>query len=239
MLLRTTDISSLKLYATHEHPCSYLQGQLATTVFIDPSAEINLALYGELSELGFRRSGSHIYRPPCRSCQACIPLRLPVAGIKLSRSQKRCLKRNADIDTRFVASIDTDEHYLLYERYLEQRHANGDMYPATRHQFREFLSAEWGSTRYLEFRLGNRLLALAVTDFLENGVSAIYTFYDPDEAGRSLGTYAILKQLDIAQQADLPYVYLGYWIKECAKMKYKTHFRPVQMFVQNRWITFT
>ncbi len=232
------DISSLKLYATHEHPCSYLPGRMATTVFIDPDAPVDRRIYSDLSDLGFRRSGGHLYRPHCQSCQACIPLRLPVEQFKATRSQKRCVRRNADLQIGLVDSINTDEHYDLYALYLEHRHADGDMYPATRTQYREFLSSEWNATRYIEFRLDQRLVALAVSDFLDRGVSAIYTFYDPLFADRGLGTFAVLTQIEIARQNKLDYVYLGYWIKDCLKMKYKSQFRPAQVYINNRWLTF-
>lgn len=232
------DVSSLKLYATHEHPCSYLRNKMATTVFIDPDADINKKSYSELSDFGFRRSGKHIYRPHCRLCQACIPVRIPVESLRSSRSHKRCLKRNLDADLSVVSSIQTDEHYALYERYIVGRHSDGDMYPPNREQFHDFLSSEWGTTRYLEWRVAGKLLAVAVTDELEQGLSAIYTFYDPDQEARSLGTFAILQQVQLARELGLPYVYLGYWIKECEKMRYKTRFRPLQMYVNNHWLTF-
>lgn len=232
------DVSSLKLYATHEHPCSYLRNKMATTVFIDPDAEINKKSYSELSDFGFRRSGKHIYRPHCRLCQACVPVRIPVASLRQSRSHKRCLKRNSDAELRIVPTIQTDEHYALYERYIVGRHSDGDMYPPSRDQFHDFLSSEWGTTRYLEWRTDGKLLAVAVTDELEQGLSAIYTFYDPDQDDRSLGTFAILQQTEMARRLNLPYVYLGYWIKECEKMRYKTRFKPLQMYVNNHWLTF-
>lgn len=232
------DISSLKLYATHEHPCSYLPGRMATTVFIDPDAPVDRRIYSDLSDLGFRRSGGHLYRPHCQNCQACIPLRIPVTEFKATRSQKRCARRNADLKIDLVGSINTDEHYKLYERYLAHRHADGDMYPATRSQYREFLSSEWNATRYIEFRLGHQLVAVAVSDYLDRGISAIYTYFDPAFTDRGLGTFAILTQIEMARFNSLDFVYLGYWIKDCLKMKYKSHFRPAQVYINNRWLTF-
>ena len=233
-------ISKLKLYTTHEHPCSYLPGRLATTVFIDPDADVNRSVYSELSDFGFRRSGQHIYKPHCQSCQACIAVRLPVATFRWRRTYRRTLQRNSDLQMRAVNSIDSDEHYRLYERYIEQRHSDGDMYPPSRDQFQEFLSAQWQSTQYLEFRVEatGQLLGVAVTDQLDQGLSAIYTFFEPDTAARSLGTYAILQQLLLAERNGLPYVYLGYWIKDCAKMRYKHAFRPLELYINHHWLTF-
>ena len=232
------DISTLKLYATHEHPCSYLEGETATTVFVDPYAPINASMYSELSDYGFRRSGKHLYRPHCSNCQACIPVRIPVSEFRFNRSQKRCLKRNEDVTIDVVADIDTNQHFALYERYLEQRHSDGDMYPPSREQFQEFLSAEWNTTRYLELKADNKLLAVAVSDKLDQGLSAIYTFYDPAEDVRSLGTLAVLRQILLARDLQLPYVYLGYWIKDCAKMRYKSQYKPLQMYINHQWLTF-
>ncbi|MBC6904911.1 arginyltransferase [Saccharophagus sp. K07] len=232
------DISSIKLYATHEHPCSYLKNRSATTIFVDPLLNMNGRIYSELSDFGFRRSGSHVYRPNCRNCQACIPVRIPVDIFRPNRSQKRCEKRNQDVSMNIVSSIKTDEHYALYERYICLRHSDGDMFPPSREQYDDFLSSEWGVTRYLEFRLSGRLIAVAVSDRLDQGLSAIYTFFDPDEESRSLGVLAVMRQIDLARSLGLPYVYLGYWIKECEKMRYKNQYRPLQAYINNTWLTF-
>lgn len=232
------DISTLKLYATHEHPCSYLSDKAATTVFVDPNAAIGAEAYSELSDYGFRRSGQHVYRPHCKSCQACIPVRIPVSSFKPNRSQKRCLKRNSDLTMSCVEHINSEAHYQLYDRYISERHHDGDMFPPSRQQYSEFLSSEWGITRFLEFRRKDDLIAIAVCDQLTNGISAIYTFFNPDETQRSLGTYAVLQQIELAKQWQLPYVYLGYWIKDCGKMNYKSQYRPLQMYVNQQWITF-
>ena len=233
------DISAIKLYATHEHPCRYLKDRAATTIFVDPALILNSHIYSELSDFGFRRSGKHIYRPNCRSCHACIPVRIPVEAFQPTRTQKRCLKRNADLTVTVRKTIKTDEHYSLYANYIQLRHADGDMYPPSREQYDDFLSAEWGVTRYLEFRSKDKLVGVAVSDQLDQGLSAIYTFFDPAESSRSLGVFAVLEQLKLAAQLGLPYVYLGYWIRECAKMRYKTQYRPLQMYINNHWLTFT
>ena len=231
------DISSIKLYATHEHPCSYLKDRSATTIFVDPMLTMNGRIYSELSDFGFRRSGAHVYRPNCRSCQACIPVRIPVALFQPSRAQKRCIKRNQDVISTLTDDINTDEHYALYESYINSRHADGDMYPPTRDQYEDFLSAEWGVTRYIELRLEGKLIGVAVSDRLDQGLSAIYTFFSPSETSRSLGVLAVLRQLELAQTLKLPYVYLGYWIRECDKMRYKNQYRPLDMFINNCWVT--
>ncbi len=231
-----TDLSKIKLFATQPHDCSYLVDQESTTIFVDPDAKVDTHLYSQLSEYGFRRSGNHLYRPKCKSCNACIPIRIPTDQFKLSRSQKRCLKKNADLHIVDVSNIDDDECYSLYEKYIACRHNDGDMFPASRSQYASFLSAEWEATHYLKIYHDKQLIAVAVTDVLDDAVSAIYTFFDPDEEKRSIGRYCILQQILWAKAQNFAHLYLGYWIKRCQKMNYKTDFRPFQLLVNNTWI---
>lgn len=234
--MAVSDLSNLKLFATAPHPCSYLDGEEATTVFIDPQAPVNKQLYSELSRLGFRRSGNHLYRPHCANCQACVSCRIPVALFHPARSQRRCLSRNRDLDIRLVDDIATDEHYDLYQHYIHSRHRDGDMYPPSRAQYESFLSRAWSLTRYMEYRDRGRLVGVAVCDLLDDGLSAIYTFFDNSQSRRSLGAFAILSQIEKARQLGLPYVYLGYWIRQCQKMSYKTQYRPLELLVNKRWV---
>ncbi|GAB2188964.1 arginyltransferase [Sessilibacter sp. MAH2] len=231
-----TNLANLKLFTTHPHKCSYLQDEIATTVFVDPDAEINREIYSRLSEIGFRRSGQHLYRPQCAFCSACIPVRIPVKEFTPNRQQKRCLKLNSDITFKVVNSIDAKKHYQLYEKYINERHADGDMYPPSRAQYSTFLTSEWGLTRFIEFYLESTLIAVAVIDELETGISAVYTFFDPELQSRSLGTFAILTQIQLAEELGLHAVYLGYWIKNCTKMTYKSKFKPLESYIDGRWI---
>jgi arginyl-tRNA--protein-N-Asp/Glu arginylyltransferase len=231
-----TDLSTLKLFATQPHPCSYIDGEQATTVFVDPEAKIDVSLYSQLSLLGFRRSGGHLYRPQCSNCQACMSCRIPVSLFRPNRSQRRCWQKNQDIQITPTERIDTLEHYNLYSRYIESRHQDGDMYPPSEEQYKAFLTSEWGSTRYLEFRLDGELIGVSVCDYLDDGLSAVYTFYNAELSERSLGKFAILAQIYRAQEMGLSYVYLGYWIKQCEKMNYKTDYRPLELLVNRRWL---
>lgn len=231
-----TDLSTLKLFATQPHPCSYIDGEQAITVFVDPEARIDANLYSQLSRLGFRRSGGHLYRPQCNNCQACMSCRIPVNLFKADRSQRRCWQKNQDIQINIVERIDTHEHYTLYARYIESRHQDGDMYPPSEAQYNAFLTSEWGATRYLEFRLEGELIGVSVCDYLDDGLSAVYTFYNADLRERSLGKFAILAQIYRAREMGLNYVYLGYWIKQCEKMNYKTDYRPLELLVSRRWL---
>ncbi|VTM10663.1 arginyl-tRNA-protein transferase [Pseudomonas aeruginosa] len=229
-----TELARLKFYATQPHPCSYLPEEQATTLFLDPSQPMDTQLYASLSEVGFRRSGDHLYRPHCQHCTACIAARIPVAGFSPNRQQRRILKRNAELQVIRKRPSFNEEYYDLYRRYIEQRHADGDMYPPSRDQFATFLVRDLPFCCFFEFRLHGRLLAIAVTDVLPNGLSAVYTFYDPDEEQRSLGRYAILWQIAETERLGLQAVYLGYWIKNCRKMNYKTQYRPIELFVNQR-----
>lgn len=232
-----TEFAELKFYATQAHDCSYLPGRKATTLFLDPQQAIDAQMYADLSEMGFRRSGEHLYRPHCQHCQACIPARIPTALFRANRQQKRILKHNLDLRVCAVRPVASEEHYNLYARYIEQRHADGDMYPPSREQFASFLLRDLSFCVFFEFRLGERLLAVAVTDVLPNGLSAVYTFFDPLEEKRSLGRLAILWQVAESARRGLPAVYLGYWIRDCRKMSYKSEYRPLELYVSQHWMT--
>lgn len=232
-------VPQLNLYATHKHSCSYLPEEEASTIFVDPNYPVDAFVYSRLSEIGFRRSGEHIYRPHCDQCQACIPLRLPVAAFQPNRRQQRCWNKNQDLEIHITEDIGSGEHYALYENYIRHRHSDGDMYPPSREQYDSFLSAQWDVTHYVEFRQGHRLLSLAVTDVLDHAVSAIYTFFDPLEAKRSLGIYSVLFQIELAKKLDLPYVYLGYWIQNSPKMAYKSQYQPYELFLAGEWQRYT
>ncbi|MXS19579.1 arginyltransferase [Pseudomonas oryzihabitans] len=231
-----TELARLKFYATQPHACSYLPNEQATTLFLDPSQPMNGQIYAELSELGFRRSGDHLYRPHCQLCKACVPARIPVARFHPSRKQSRVLKRNLDIKVTRCDPGFTEERYQLYARYISERHADGDMFPPSRGQFSTFLVSHLPYAFFYEMRVEDRLIGLAVTDVLPNGMSAVYTFYDPSEEKRSLGVFGILWQIAETRRLGLNAVYLGYWIKGCRKMSYKTEYRPIELFVNQRWV---
>ncbi|HET8706465.1 MAG TPA: arginyltransferase [Pseudomonadales bacterium] len=231
-----SDLATVKFFVTPLHKCSYLPRQDAITLFADPKINIDRTLYSELSEMGFRRSGNYLYRPHCKHCQACIPVRIPVAQFEATRAQKRIWKRNSDLTVRRLPAYFNPEHYALYEKYISAKHSDGDMYPPSPEQYESFLLSEWGNTFFYEFKQGKQLLAVAVSDEMTNGVSAVYTFYDPNQKKRSLGAFAILWQIAEARRLGLPAVYLGYWIKQCQKMTYKTDYQPLEMYVHNQWV---
>jgi len=227
----------LKVYTTYPHSCSYLEDQEATTLFVDPRQRMDKQLYSNLSLLGFRRSGNHVYRPHCTYCDACIPARVPVAQFAPKRGQRRTWTRNRDLMVQRTDDIRDDAAFNLYRRYIELRHADGDMYPPDREQYESFLNNAWDCTHYYRFYDRGSLIALAVVDELVDGLSAIYTFFEPEAHKRSLGVYAILWQIEAARDMGLDYLYLGYWIRDCQKMSYKSDYRPLELYVKSRWTT--
>ena len=231
----THRLADLHFFATPAHDCSYLDGRQAITLFADPHADIDTAVYSALSAVGFRRSGAHIYRPHCQACQACIPVRVLVNESRLNRRQQRIRKKNLDLDVTIRPPLLTNEYFELFENYIRERHADGDMFPADREQFQSFLVNGRAEARFVEFRLAGRLLAVAVMDILDSALSAIYTFFDPAETQRSLGTYAILWQLEECRRQTKIWLYLGYWIEECQKMNYKSEYTPQERYIDNRW----
>lgn len=230
------DLSELRFFQAVEHDCGYLPERRASNIFVDPTLELDASVYSFLSNYGFRRSGNHVYRPHCNGCQACVPYRVAVSDFTPSRSQKRCIKRNRDLKVCKVTRIDKEEYYLLYAKYISLRHQDGDMYPPTREQYENFLTTEWGLTHFLAMRdENNALVSVAVCDQLSNGLSAMYSFFDPELSLRGLGVFNILYQIEWARELDLRYLYLGYWIKDCRKMAYKMQYHPYQLFENGQW----
>jgi len=225
----------VRLFQTLPHACGYYAERTAQNLVIDPAAPQLDRLYGPALERGFRRAGGHLYFPHCPECNACTPCRIDVAQFQPDRSQRRCLKRNADITVTECRAGYNAERHALYETYLRQRPPGGGMDEADASDFRRFLTAPWSPTVFLEFRLGRRLLGVAVTDVCRTSLSAGYTFFDPAESARGLGTYAILQQVAMATRRKLPWVYLGFWIEGHPKMDYKRRFRPLQLRTAEGW----
>ena len=227
---------SIHLYLTSEHDCGYLPGRRATNLVPDPQRRMDIELYSQLIELGYRRSGDYTYRPHCAECTQCQPCRIPVEQFVPRRNQRRCLARNRDLVIRSVPAAYDEEHFELYRCYINSRHADGDMVNPTPTDFSNFLYSEWSNTRFIEMRKDGKLLAVAVTDFVETGLSAVYSYFDPDESQRSLGTYCILQLIEETRRIGLDYLYMGYWIEHCKKMSYKATYHPLEIFVEHRWI---
>ncbi len=227
------------IFLSMPHPCSYLPGRTATTLFIDPRYTLDKERYGHFTRLGFRRSGDLIYRPHCASCQACVPVRIPVDHFEPNRGQRRIWKRDGDLTVTIQEPGFRREHFDLYLRYQRMRHAGGGMDDPDPQKYLDFLLSRQIETLFLEIRLQQRLLGVAVVDQLPDGLSAVYTFFDPDEKKRGLGVFAVLWEVTLARQQRLPYVYLGYWIGESTKMDYKRDFQPLEAYRDGRWSRLT
>ncbi len=228
---------NINLYLTSAHHCGYLPDRLATNLVPDPRLQMNMATYSQLIALGYRRSGHHTYRPHCEGCNACIPCRIPVRHFRMNRSQRRCQCRNDDLDIHFRPARFDDELFELYQRYINTRHGDGDMVNPSPQDYRNFLYSDWSDTGFAEIRLQQRLVSVAVFDRVDDGLSAVYSFFDPDMARRSLGVFNILTLVGHAREQGLSHLYMGYLIHGCRKMQYKTAYRPLQCYLANRWQT--
>lgn len=230
-------LNNLQYYITPPHECSYLENKSSRMVFLDPVHDVDIPTLSELSRLGFRRSGDFVYRPECHLCRQCLSCRVPVHDYVPNSMQKKAKKRNQDLSQHIRATKDaTQEHYDLYERYIFERHADGDMFPPSLDQFQKFLVHSCTDSFFIELRdKDQKLICVSTCDPLDDGISAVYTFFDPDEHRRSLGSYAIQNQIEYAKSRDLPFVYLGYWVPHSAKMNYKAQYTPLELLIDGQW----
>lgn len=234
-LLNDLTPHTLQFYLTATYPCSYLPGQTARSLMATPNELIDGSVYAQLVHLGFRRSGLYTYRPQCIDCEACIPVRLDAAGFTPNRVQRRVWKRQAELTAMPRDLFFDPEHYALYCRYQSIRHSGGGMDQDDEEQYRRFLLSSNVASQLIEFRDGAALRMVSVIDVLPDGLSSVYTFYDPDLPQASLGTYNILWQAALCRSLGLPYVYLGFWIAKSAKMAYKINFQPLQGLINGTW----
>ncbi len=237
-----TDLNDLPLmllqyYTTAPYGCSYLPNRIARSQVATPSHLIDNDTYSNLVRAGFRRSGVFTYRPYCDACNECVPVRIPVSLHLANRSQRRALVRHADLVARQVPLAFLEEHYALYQRYQAERHTGGGMDRDNRDQYAHFLLQTHVDSRLIEFRENGILRMVSIVDMLPDGISSVYTFYDPELAQASLGTYAILWQLELCRELTLPYLYLGYWIRGSRKMAYKANFLPLEGLLHGEWHT--
>lgn len=229
------DRTKINFFASAPEPCSYLANKKSISAFANPYVDMDMETYNTLIAHGFRRSGGYVYRPHCKDCNECLSVRVPIKDYVFSKNEKRTLNKNKDVQLHIAKDKFSTEHFELYARYINSRHFEGSMSNPSKTDYHRFLICDWSDTQFIEYRLNHVLIGVAVTDLIEDSISAVYTFFDPDYGERSIGHFSVLQQINIAKQRGLNYLYLGYWIENCQKMAYKKRYQPLEAYIDEQW----
>ena len=232
----STAHNPIKLFETVIDDCPYLEDQQSASILVDPDHRVDPHLFALLSRSGFRRSGEMLYAPKCPTCNACVSVRIPVERFKATRSQRRVWRKNLDLRVTIEDVSYQQEHFEMYFRYQQARHPDSSMCDEDPQKYISFIQSSFSKSKFLCLYKDDALIGISVLDQFEGGLSAVYTFFEPEESPRSLGTYAILYLLKLAKQQSIPFVYLGYWIEQSCKMSYKSKFRPLEGYLDKRWV---
>ena len=234
-LIEKTVLEKIQFYVTTEYSCGYINGRDAQSIVATPYKNINSINFNSLIKKGFRRSGQYVYKPNCKNCSACIPIRLLTSNFNASKSQKRVKKSLNKFSVKLLPLTFDKEHYDLYVDYQNKRHRSGDKGGDDMADYNDFLIKSNVNSKLVEFRLNNQLKMVTIIDIIKDGISAVYTFYDCNNQKLSLGTMSIIWLLELCKNENLPYLYLGYWIHESQKMKYKINFKPYELMINGVW----
>jgi arginine-tRNA-protein transferase len=227
-------LERIQFYVTAPYACGYLPEQLSQSLIATPQHLVNGLQYSGLIQLGFRRSGQFVYRPHCEGCRACISVRLPVAEFQASRSQKRAFKQHQSLEVLINRPNFDEAQFNLYQAYQASRHQCAEKDEGA-DQYRDFLIQSNVDSLSVSFLLNGQLKIVSIVDIVEDGISAVYTFYDTQDTQASYGTYSILWLIEWCKQLGLPYLYLGYWIQDSPKMAYKRNFMPQEALMNGQW----
>tara|TARA_B100001250_G_C19778534_1_gene780759 strand:+ start:67 stop:792 length:726 start_codon:yes stop_codon:yes gene_type:complete len=228
-------LEEIQFYVTTKYSCGYIDGQDAQSIVATPYKRINSKNFNNLINKGFRRSGQYVYKPNCKNCNACIPIRLLAKNFIPSKSQKRVKKYLNKLTVKILPLTFDEEHYKLYIQYQNKRHRNNNEDEDDVADYNDFLIKSNVNSKIVEFRFNNELKIISIIDFVKDGISAVYTFYDCNNNKLSLGTVSIIWLLELCKKENLPFLYLGYWIYESQKMKYKTNFKPYELMIEGAW----
>ena len=226
---------TIQLFLTEEDQCSYLEDRKQRMLLVDPSHSLDNSLATYFSNHGFRRSGNMTYRPKCNTCQQCVSVRVPAREYSPSKSQRRVIKKNVQVNSRLEPMDNALDYFDLYYLYQKSRHPDGTMCDSSTEKYLSFINSDYTNTGLLVRRMNNTVVSVTVLDLFHDGLSLLYTFFDPDQSHLSPGKAAIIDCISYCKNNNLPYVYLGFWIEESKKMNYKTEFQPLEGYYQTEW----